>query len=146
MTSTNRVFVLDKNKKPLMVCRPARARRLLSRGRAAVYRLNPFTIIIKDRTVEDCVLQEVYLKFDPGSKTTGIALVAKFKKGETLIWAANLVHRGHLIKEKMDKRRAVRRSRRTRKTRYRKARFKNRSRPSGWLAPSLRSRVINLHI
>jgi 5-methylcytosine-specific restriction endonuclease McrA len=144
MTTTNRVFVLDKNKKPLMPCRPARARRLLSRSRAAVYRLNPFTIIIKDRTAEDCVLQEVYLKFDPGSKTTGIALVAKLKKGETLIWAANLVHRGHLIKEKMDKRRAVRRSRRTRKTRYRKARFKNRSRPSGWLAPSLRSRVLNV--
>jgi 5-methylcytosine-specific restriction endonuclease McrA len=144
MTTTNRVFVIDKNKKPLMPCRPARARRLLSRGRAAVYRLNPFTIIIKDRTYDTCVLQEVYLKFDPGSKTTGIALVAKFKKGETLIWAANLAHRGHLITERMQKRSNVRKSRRSRKVRYRKKRFSNRSRPKGWLAPSLRSRVLNV--
>ena len=127
-----------------MPCRSARARRLLSIGRAAVYRLNPFTIIIKDRTAEDCVLQEVYLKFDPGSKNTGIALVAKFKKGETLIWAANLVHRGHLITERMQKRSNIRKSRRSRKVRYRKKRFSNRSRPKGWLAPSLQSRVLNV--
>ncbi|MGB0386207.1 MAG: RNA-guided endonuclease IscB [Ardenticatenaceae bacterium] len=144
MTTTNRVFVLDKNKKPLMPCRPARARRLLSRGRAAVYRLNPFTIIIKDRTSETCVLQKVSVKFDPGSRTTGLALVANFAKGQTLIWAANLAHRGHLITERMQKRSNVRKSRRSRKVRHRKKRFKNRSRPKGWLAPSLRSRVLNV--
>ena len=41
----NRVFVLDENKRPLMPCRPARARRLLDAGKAAVYRGVPFTSI-----------------------------------------------------------------------------------------------------
>ena len=145
MNTTNRVFVLDKNKKPLMPCRPARARRLLKRGRAVVYRLEPFTIILLDRTYDTCEMQPISLKFDPGSKVTGIALVALFKKGETLIWAANLTHRGELIKERLQKRRNVRRSRRNRKIRYRKARFKNRRRPKGWLPPSLISRILNVY-
>ena len=33
-----RVFVLDSHRQPLMPCAPARARQLLARGRAAVYR------------------------------------------------------------------------------------------------------------
>jgi hypothetical protein len=71
--------------------------------------------------------------------------VASFARGETLIWAANLTHRGLFIKEGLDKRRHVRRSRRSRKVRYRKARFKNRSRPKGWLPPSLVSRIDNVY-
>ena len=128
-----------------MPCRPARARRLLKRGRAVVYRLEPFTIILLDRTYDTCEMQPISLKFDPGSKVTGIALVALFKRGETLIWAANLTHRGEFIKERLQKRRNVRRSRRNRKVRYRKARFKNRRRAKGWLAPSLVSRIDNVY-
>jgi hypothetical protein len=41
-----RVFVLDANQHSLMPCRPARARWLLSRHRAAVWRMQPFTIIL----------------------------------------------------------------------------------------------------
>ena len=41
-------------------------------------------------------------------------------------------------------RRAIRRSRRQRNTRYRKPRFDNRRRSDGWLAPSLQSRVDNV--
>jgi 5-methylcytosine-specific restriction endonuclease McrA len=44
----------------------------------------------------------------------------------------------------LKKRRAVRRSRRNRHTRYRKPKFANRRRPKGWLAPSLLSRVLHL--
>ena len=44
-----RVFVLDKNKNPLMPCHPARARQLLTREKAAVFRQYPFTIILKER-------------------------------------------------------------------------------------------------
>jgi 5-methylcytosine-specific restriction endonuclease McrA len=40
-------------------------------------------------------------------------------------------------------RRQIRSSRRSRKTRYRQARFDNRARPKGWLPPSLMSRVYN---
>ena len=57
---------------------------------------------------------------------------------------AELVHRGKTIKRNLDSRRAVRRSRRQRKTRYRPARFQNRTRPQGWLAPSIKSRADNV--
>ncbi len=52
-----------------------------------------------------------------------------------------LFHRGHLIRKRMDQRRAFRRGRRYRKTRYRPPRFANRRRPDGWLSPSLNHRV-----
>ena len=57
---------------------------------------------------------------------------------------AEIEHRGHLIKRNLGKRRAVRNSRRQRKTRYREARFLNRTKPKGWLAPSIRSRANNV--
>lgn len=137
-----RVFVLDKNKQPLAPCLPARARKLLNQGKAAVFRRFPFTIILKDREAGD--FQPVVEKVDPGSKTTGITLVAKFKRGLTVIWAAELHHRGQTIRNNLLSRRQIRRSRRNRKTRYRKPRFDNRTRPKGWLPPSLRSRVDNV--
>ena len=68
----NSVFVLSNTKKPLMPCRPARARQLLTAGKAAVYRLHPFTIILKDRADGD--VQDVEVKVDPGSKTTGSSM------------------------------------------------------------------------
>ena len=68
-----RVLVVDKNREPLMPCHPARARELLKRGHAAVFRRYPFTIILKDRAGGE--IQPPQLKIDPGSKTTGIALV-----------------------------------------------------------------------
>jgi len=138
-----RVFILDSNKQPLMPTHPAKARKLLAAGKAAVYRRYPFTIILKE-AVDAPELQPVELKIDPGSKTTGISLVAHFGRGWTVLWAANLHHRGQQIKRQMDKRRAIRRSRRNRKTRYRQPRFNNRTRPAGWLPPSLKSRVDNV--
>ncbi|RKZ43395.1 MAG: HNH endonuclease [Candidatus Parabeggiatoa sp. nov. 3] len=137
-----RVFVLDHNKQPLMPCHPARARKLLKKGKAAVYRRYPFTIIMTHRVGGD--LQPIEVKFDPGSRTTGIALVGHFNRGLEVIWAGNLNHRGIQIKSHLESRRAIRRSRRNRKTRYRQARFLNRMRPAGWLPPSLRSRVDNV--
>ena len=44
-----RVLVIDKNKQPLMPCHPARARELLNKGKAAVYRTFPFTINMESR-------------------------------------------------------------------------------------------------
>ncbi|GAB5492447.1 MAG: hypothetical protein Phog2KO_26620 [Phototrophicaceae bacterium] len=44
-----KVLVLDKNKKPLMPCHPARARELLRKGKATVFRRFPFTIILTER-------------------------------------------------------------------------------------------------
>ena len=137
-----RVLVLSNTKSPLMPCHPARARTLLREGKAAVYRQFPFTIILKDR--EDGDLQPTELKIDPGSKTSGIALVGLFKRGKRAIFAVNLAHRGHAIKSALDARRSLRRSRRGRKTRYRQPRFLNRTKHKGWLPPSLISRVENV--
>jgi 5-methylcytosine-specific restriction endonuclease McrA len=134
----NRVLVLDKNKHPLMPCHPARARQLLKQRKAAVFRRFPFTIILKERDGGDT--QPIELKLDPGSKTTGIALVANGR----VVWAAELHHRGERIRKALANRHAVRRSRRQRKTRYRKPRFLNRTRKAGWLPPSIESRVANV--
>jgi 5-methylcytosine-specific restriction endonuclease McrA len=131
----NYTFVLDTNKRPLDPVHPAVARKLLSSYKAAVFRRYPFTIILKN--VVNTETQPVQIKLDPGSKTTGIAIL----KGDKLIFVAELMHRGQTIKASLDSRRAIRRSRRARHTRYRQARFLNRTRPKGWLAPSLKHRV-----
>ena len=136
-----KVFVLDTNKQPLQPCHPARARQLLKKGKAAVYRRYPFTIILK-YAVSEPDMQPLRLKIDPGSKTTGLAIVND-NTGD-IVFAAELQHRGQQIKKSLDSRRAVRRSRRNRKTRYRKPRFNNRTRPKGWLPPSLMSRIYNI--
>lgn len=137
-----KTLVLDKNKRPLMPCHPARARELLKKGKAKVFRLKPFTIILSDRDSGDT--QPIEIKVDPGSKMTGMALVGDCKRGKRVLFAINLEHRGHQIKKSLDSRRAVRRNRRNRKTRYRAPRFNNRKRPTGWLPPSLMSRVDNV--
>ncbi|MCZ6676293.1 MAG: RNA-guided endonuclease IscB [Candidatus Poribacteria bacterium] len=137
----SKVFVLDTNKKPLAPTHPGNARRLLTEGKAAVYRRYPFTIILK-REVSDVDKKPLRLKIDPGSKTTGIAIVND-DTGE-IEFAAELQHRGQQIKSDLESRRAIRRGRRNRKTRYRQPRFDNRKRPEGWLPPSLMSRVYNI--
>ena len=135
------VFILDKHGKPLMPCSEKRARLLLERGRARVHRMLPFTIRLVDRKVEDCALQPVRLKLDPGSKTTGIAVVRETNDGVAVFNLFELVHRGQQISETLTKRRALRRRRRGVNLRYRAPRFDNRYKPAGWLAPSLQHRV-----
>ena len=139
----NKVLVLDTNRKPLMPCYPARAKKLLTSGRASVFRRFPFTIILHDRTVEESELQDTEIKIDQGSKTTGVALLVHGQDGTTVALAAHVEHRTN-IKSNLDSRRAIRRSRRHRKTRYRQARFLNRTRPKGWLPPSLVSKAENI--
>jgi 5-methylcytosine-specific restriction endonuclease McrA len=133
------VFVLDTNHQPRNPIHPARARRLLNFNLAAVYRMYPFTIILKQNG-NPRPLKPVRLKIDPGAKTTGLALL----QNNIIIWKAELTHRGFAIRESLTARRAIRRNRRNRKTRYRKPRFLNRTRCQKWLPPTLRSRVQNI--
>ena len=137
-----KVFVLDKDHKPLMPCGPARARKLLKAGRARVHKLQPFTIRIVDRSLADSVVQKVVVKVDPGSKETGIAVVREDEE-EThhALYFINLKHRGAAIRDALTSRRQLRRGRRSRNLRYRAPRFLNRSKPKGWLPPSLQHRV-----
>jgi hypothetical protein len=62
------VFVLDKNKKPLDPTHPAKARKMLKAGRAKVFRRYPFTIILQDLEVENCVTHKHQLKLTPVQK------------------------------------------------------------------------------
>lgn len=135
------VFVLDTKKQPLNPVHPGRARWLLTHRKAAVFKRYPFTIILM-RAAESPEVQPLRIKLDPGSQTTGIALVDDHS-GQVL-FAAELAHRGQQIKKALDTRRAVRHHRRARHTRYRKPRCDNRRRPKSWLAPSLLSRVSNV--
>ena len=154
------VFVLDRSGKPLMPCSEKRARKLLAAGRARVHRVMPFVIRIVDRRVQDSALQPLRIKIDPGSKTTGLALVREAESidvasGEVRreLFALNLfelVHRGRQISEALTGRRAFRRRRRGANLRYRAPRFLNRKkgqrelageRSNKWLAHSLRHRI-----
>jgi 5-methylcytosine-specific restriction endonuclease McrA len=137
----SKAFVLDTNYQRLNPVPPGRARLLLSQGKAAVFRRFPFTIILK-RAVDQPELEDLRIKIDPGSRTTGIS-VQSDATGE-VVFAANLEHRGEEIKKRMASRRAVRHNRRSRHTRYRKPRFQNRRRKSGWLPPTLEARVSNI--
>lgn len=133
------VFVLSSDGHPLDPCHPARARQLLSAGKAAVWRRYPFTIRLKDRAARKSVTHPHRLKLDPGSRTTGIALVTE--ETGRVVWAGELTHRGQQIREALRNRGAVRKKRRQRKTRYRAQRSLNRRRAAGWLAPSLQHRI-----
>ncbi len=134
------VFVLDTDHVPQTPVHPAVARQMLRAKSAAVFKRFPLTIIVK--TVGHGALfgPTHRLKIDPGSQTTGLALL----NGGNVVWAGELTHRGQRIKEALDRRRGIRRGRRQRKTRYRQARFVNRRRAAGWLPPSLQSRVANV--
>jgi 5-methylcytosine-specific restriction endonuclease McrA len=137
---SNYVFVIDTQQTPQTPVHPAVARRLLTSKQAAVWRRYPFTIILKTVCPGPLFAQPCRLKIDPGAKTTGLALL----QGRRVVWTAELTHRGQRITDALAKRRAVRRGRRQRTTRYRPARLDNRTRPAGWLPPSLHSRVENI--
>lgn len=129
------VFVYNNNGQPLMPCTPAKARKLLQGGRAKVVRRCPFTIQLQWQC--EGHVQEVTLGIDKGSHITGIACVGN---GQELLSAE--IHHRRDVKEKMDARRAHRRSRRHRRW-YRSQRFRNRasSKWSGRLPPSIKTNV-----
>lgn len=142
-----RVFVLDKHKKPLMPCTPGRARELLRGGKAVIHRRYPFVIRLKERIGGD--VQPVRVCIDPGSVTTGLAIVREENSADEAITApiryvlfkAELTHRGWQIKKAMEQRKNYRKRRRSMNLRHREPRFNNRTRAEGWLPPSLKHRV-----
>ena len=132
----SQVFLIDDNKQPINPITPKQARNLLDKGKAAVFRQFPFTLILK-RAIDNPTIYPLTLKIDPGARFTGIALLT----GNTVIWVAQIELRGQKIKDSLEHRSQMRRGRRSRKTRYRAARFDNRKRLKGWLPPSLMHRV-----
>ncbi|MGW0587899.1 RNA-guided endonuclease IscB [Streptosporangium sp. NPDC002607] len=135
------MFVLDAHGHPLDPCHPARARRLLAAGRAVVHRHTPFVIRLKDRDAATSTVEGVHVGIDPGSKHTGLAVFTGHEGSRAGRYAIRLDHRGAAIRDKLTARSRYRRRRRSANLRYRAPRFLNRTKPKGWLAPSLRHRV-----
>ena len=107
---------------------------LLRHGKAHVVSRVPFVVQLDyDSTT---YTQNVSLGIDAGSKHIGVS--ASFEKKE--LFAAQVELRSDIVKL-LSTRRELRRNRRNRKTRYRKARFDNRKKKDGWLAPSVEQKV-----
>jgi len=129
------VYVLGQDGQPLMPTdRYGKVRRLLKNGKAKVIRRCPFTIqLLYDSTNHT---QSITLGVDSGSKCIGISATTK----EKVLFEANVELRNDIV-NLISTRRENRRTRRNRKTRYRKVRFSNRKRIDGWLAPSIQNKV-----
>ncbi|MDO4801412.1 MAG: RNA-guided endonuclease IscB, partial [Prevotellaceae bacterium] len=113
--------------------------RILLRDRlAVVVRHTPFTIRLEYETKE--YVQDVTLGVDAGSKTIGMSATTDSKE----LYSSEVLLRND-VTSKLSTRLEYRRTRRNRKTRYRKARFDNRKRSEGWVAPSVKTKL-NEHL
>lgn len=131
------VYVLNQDGQPIMpTSNHAKVRILLKEGKAKVVYRCPFTIqLMYDSTN---YTQEVSLGIDAGSKHIGVSATTK----DMVLYEADAELRNDIV-DSLSIRRQNRRTRRNRKTRYRKPRFLNRvkSKKKGWLAPSVKQKV-----
>ena len=129
------VYVLSKTGQPLMPTENhAKVRVLLKQQKAKVVHRCPFTIqLLYDSTD---YTQPVSLGIDAGSRHIGVSATTETK----VLYEADVTLRNDIV-DLLSTRREARRSRRNRKTRYRKPRFNNRTRKNGWLAPSVQQKV-----
>ena len=131
------VYVISQSGRPLMPTNNHKKVRLLLKGkRAKVLRREPFTIKLLYETTE--YTQPVTHGVDTGSGEIGNAA---FANGEIVYFTQIKVRND--ITRKMEQRRAYRRTRRNRKTRYRKSRFLNRgnSKRKGRICPTITSKL-----
>ena len=144
-TNTNCVPVLDAEGRLLMPTRPSRARRLMRQGRAGKrWVKGMFTIQMTDVDAEDpgVVVDGAQLNIDPGASATGMAVTSEQDGERRAHGLIELRHRGNRVKNKLERRRSLRRGRRSR-LRNRQPRFDDRTRTEGWLSPSIHSRLAN---
>ena len=127
------VYVLNKNGKALMPCKPQKARILLKEKKAKVINRTPFTIQLLYSS--SGYKQPVNLGVDAGSKYIGLSATTNKKE----LFKATVELRQDIPKL-LESRRSQRRSRRCRKLRYCPARFNNRGK-KGKLAPSIQHKI-----
>lgn len=131
------VYVLNKDGQPLMPTnRHGKIRRLLKTNKAKVIKRCPFTIQLTYRSANHT--QKISLGIDAGSKHIGVSATTESK----VMYEADVELRNDIV-DLLSTRRQNRRTRRGRKTRYRKPRFNNRvsTKKDGWLAPSVRQKI-----
>lgn len=133
------VYVLNQYGQPLMPTnRHGKVRRLLKGNKAKVIKRCPFTIQLLYETTSN--IQGINLGVDVGSKHIGLSATTKDK----VLYEADVELRNDIV-DLISTKRELRRSRRNRKTRYRKPRFNNRvkAKRKGWLAPSVRQKIMS---
>lgn len=129
------IYVKNKEGKALMPTeRGGRIGYLLRHGKAHVVSRVPFVVQLDYESTT--YTQEVSLGIDAGSKHIGVS--ASSEKKELL--AAQVELRIDVV-NLLSTSRELRRTRRNRKTRYRKVRFDNRKKKDGWLAPSIEQKI-----
>ena len=128
------VYVLNKHGRPLMPCQPRKARLLLKAGKAKVVKRTPFTIQLIYGS--SGYVQPVSLGVDAGSKAIGLSVTTE----KQVLFEAEVQLRTDIV-DLLSTLRDFRRARRNRKTQYRQARFLNRKKPDGWLAPSVENKI-----
>jgi hypothetical protein len=130
-----RVFVKNLREQALMPTTPRKARILLKQNKAKIVSYEPFTIQLLYPTGEST--QKVNIGIDLGATNTGVAIQSQNK-----VISVGEIELRRDVKSNLFVRRTYRRTRRLRKTRYRKPRFNNRgSKRKGWLPPSIQSRI-----
>lgn len=130
------VYVIGKDGEPLMpTTRYGKVYRLLKSGMAKVVRRTPFTIQLQYETATK-IIQPISLGVDAGSRHIGLSATTEKK----VLYESDIELRNDIV-NLLATRRENRCTRRNRKTRYRKARFDNRRKPEGWLAPSVRQKI-----
>lgn len=129
-----RVFVKNMRGEPLMPCSQRKARLLLKEGKAKIVDYKPFTIQLLSPTGEST--QDVHVGIDTGANHIGIAVTSEDK-----VLAKGEIELRDDIHKNMENRALLRRTRRSRKTRYRQSRFLNRKRKDGWLPPTVQSKL-----
>lgn len=129
------VYVISQNGQPLMPTENhAKVRILLKNKKAKVIKRCPFTIQLTYDSTN--YTQDITLGVDSGSKHIGLSATTKSK----VLFESDVELRNDIV-NLLSIRRQNRRTRRNRKTRYRKPRFNNRRRKEGWLAPSVQNKV-----
>ncbi len=108
------VFVLNQRGQPLMPTRPQKAKKLLKQRKARVAGHNPFVIQLLYATGE--TKQDITLGVDAGSKKIGMTAATQKKE----LYSAEVDLRDD-VSSLIATKKQYRRSRRYRKTRYRKA-------------------------
>lgn len=131
----NIVPVFAKDGTKLMPTSPYRARKLLEKKKAKVYKRKPFSIMLTHDSEKNT--QPVEVCQDTGDKHIGVSVKTE-KKEFFRAQFDNLKNE----KQRHDDCRMNRRNRRSRK-RYRKPRFNNRKVEKGWIAPSLDNKLNN---
>lgn len=127
------VYVISVDGKPIMPCKPAKARKLLRDGKAKVVKRYPFTIQLNF----ECENKVQHITFGMDSGYGNIGFSATSDKSE--LCSGTVVLDGKTSSRLTEKR--MYRNNRRNKLWYRKPRFSNRgNQKKGWLPPSVQRR------